>query len=196
MNHTKCFICTKDVSYQNMHKHLFSAAHSDDIKNALFKSKTYILSLSKPQPILINFKTKSKSFYLCYPCKHLNTALKPHNCNKTEENFKIIKDILNNMTEPTVKEDVKETVSTEEVDVLKKKVNQLQSIADRALDTEDALTDILSTIRDQNFESFKSHMTHIKSSYPDVFNKVYTSLGGEEGQEDEFDEELDEGEVK
>lgn len=193
MNHTKCPICTKNVSYQNMHKHLFSVAHEDDLKNALFKRKATIITFAKTKPVSICFKSQSKNYYLCYPCKHLSTTLKPHDCSKAEENLKIIKELLNKMTEPTVKEE-DEFISTKEVDSLKKRVDQLQDIADRALDAEDALSDILSEIQKDNFDSFKAHMTNIKSSYPVLFEKLYKSLGGEEGREDEFEE--SEGEVK
>ena len=192
MNHTKCPICTKDVSFPGLNKHLFSAAHADDLKNALFKRKATIITFAKIKPVSICFKSQSKNYYLCYPCKHLSTTLKPHDCSKAEENLKIIKELLNKMTEPTVKEE-DEFISTKEVDALKKRVDHLQSIADRALDAEDALSDILSKIKDQDFESFKSHMTNIKLSYPELFQKVYSSLGGEEGREDEF--EVSEGEV-
>jgi hypothetical protein len=130
-----------------------------------------------------------------------------HICKKEEENRKIIKEILTTMTEPIMREGEEKTVDLVieakpgELATLNLKVKRLQATIDRlqpvantALDTEDALSDMLEELKEKDFESFKNRMIKIKSKSYEVFSKMYKQLGGEEGKEGEFDE-VDEVEV-
>ena len=207
-NHTSCCICTKTVSFPGIGKHLFSKTHRDDLKNALFKRKSLILShIDKAKPVSIFFKSASKCFNICYPCKYLGNSMNDHICKKEEENRKIIKEILTTMTEPIMREGEEKTVDLVieakpgELATLNLKVKRLQATIDRlqpvantALDTEDALSDMLEELKEKDFESFKNRMIKIKSKSYEVFSKMYKQLGGEEGKEGEFDE-VDEVEV-
>jgi len=129
-----------------------------------------------------------------------------HICKKEEENRKIIKELLNSMTEPIMREGEENTVDLVieakpgELATLNLKVKRLQTIADRVIDMEDILSDMLEELKEKDFESFKNRMIKIKSNSYEVFSKMYKQLGGEEGKEWEFDEvdEVDqnEGEVR
>ena len=200
-NHTSCCICTKTVSFPGIGKHLFSKTHRDDLKNALFKRKSLILShIDKAKPVSIFFKSASKCFNICYPCKYLGNSMNDHICKKEEENRKIIKEILTTMTEPIMREGEDNTVDLVieakpgELATLNLKVKRLQTIADIVIDMEDILSDMLEELKEKDFESFKSRMIKIKSNSYEVFSKMYKQLGGEEGKEGEFDE-VDEVEV-
>lgn len=201
-NPTSCCICTKSVSFQGINKHLFSKTHRDDLKNALFKRKNLILShIDKAKPVSIFFKSPSKCFNICYPCKYLGNTMNDHICKHEAENRKIIKELLNSMTEPIMREGEDNTVDLVieakpgELATLKLTIKRLQLIADTALDTEDILSDMLEELKENDFESFKNRMIKIKSSNYKVFSKMYKQLGGEEGKEGEFDE-VDQDEVE
>ena len=186
MNHTSCCICTKSVSFQNIHKHIFSRAHEDNIKNALFKIKpSILLYIDKDKPISIYFKSPSKRYNICYPCKYLGSTMKPHVCDKGAENRKIIKEILTNMTE-LIKKDEVEVV---EDSTSKKEFERVSAIAERVFDMEDALYGILSKLQESDFDSFKNEMITLKRDYPKAFEAMYKQLGGEEGEEGFYDEE-------
>ena len=208
-NPTSCCICTKKVSFQGINKHFFSKTHRDDLKNALFKRKALILSqIDKAKPISIFFKSQSKCFNICYPCKYLGNTMNDHTCKKEEENRKIIKEILNSMTEPIMREGEEKTIDlvieakpgelatlNMKVKRLQGTVDRLQAVADRALDLQDILSAMLEELKENDFESFKSRMIKIKRDNPEIFSKMYKELGGEEGKEDEFDE-VDQEEVE
>jgi hypothetical protein len=124
-----------------------------------------------------------------------------HICKHEAENRKIIKEILTDMTEPIVKEgetvDLVIEAKPGELTILNMRVKRLQLIADRVIDMEDILSDMLEELKENDFESFKSRMIKIKSSSYEVFSKMYKQLGGEEGKEGEFDEvDQTEGEVR
>jgi hypothetical protein len=124
-----------------------------------------------------------------------------HICKHEAENRKIIKELLNSMTEPIMREGEDNTVDLVieakpgELATLKLTIKRLQLIADTALDTEDILSDMLEELKENDFESFKNRMIKIKSSNYKVFSKMYKQLGGEEGKEGEFDE-VDQDEVE
>jgi len=203
---TACVICTKpkDYSYASIHKHHFSNAHANDIKNALFTRKTLILSnIQNEKPISIYFKSPNKCFYICIPCSYLKPTTyrdgpKEHNCGNSAKNRELIKDILTNMTERIKKEgeEVVEEVSSEEVILLRETVKKLEEdtkkakkIDHRALDMKDALFSVMSDLREKDFELFKDKMTEMKREYSLAFEVIYKELGGVEGHESEFNEE-------
>jgi len=205
------------VSYQGINKHYFSASHHNDLCNALFKRKTMILEwISEYEKgkkagasfVPIYFKSPSKCYTICYPCKYLGPNIKEHKCNKMGDNCKKIKDILTNMTEaitaPFPPSPCSSTPSStpstprsgdDEVTALKKRIDILEKreatnkkIIDRAMDTQEVLWSILSEKQTLDFESFTKYMTSMKKDYPEVFAVMYRDLGGEEGKEDEYDE--------
>jgi predicted nucleic acid-binding OB-fold protein len=124
-----------------------------------------------------------------------------HICKHEAENRKIIKELLNSMTEPIMREGEDNTVDLVieakpgELATLNLKVKRLQTIADIVIDMEDILSDMLEELKEKDFESFKSRMIKIKSNSYEVFSKMYKQLGGEEGKEGEFDE-VDQEEVE
>jgi hypothetical protein len=131
-----------------------------------------------------------------------------HICKKEEENRKIIKEILTTMTEPIMREGEEKTIDLVieakpgelatlnlKVKRLQATIDRLQTVANTALDTEDALSDMLEELKEKDFESFKNRMIKIKSNSYEVFSKMYKQLGGEEGKEGEFDE-VDQEEVE
>jgi len=172
-----------------MHKHCFSKTHTDDIKNALFKIKpTILLYIDKDKPISIYFKSPSKRYNICYPCKYLGSSMKPHVCDKGAENRKIIKEILTNMTEP-IKKEKEEDEGEEEETKSKKEFERVSAIAERVFDMEDALYGFLSELQESDFDSFKYKMIKLKRDFPKAFEAMYKQLGGEEGEEGFYDEE-------
>jgi len=196
-----CIICSRIISWPAFYKHIFSCAHKNDIKNALFRSKTTIMrDIDKDKPVSLYFKNASKRYNICFPCRTMKKTLyndtpKAHICDKGAENRKIIKELLTSMTEP-VREEVVEEVSSEEVILLRETVKKLEGDAKkakkldhRALDMKDALSSVMSDLREKDFELFKDKMVEMKREYSLAFEVIYKELGGVEGHESEFNEE-------
>jgi hypothetical protein len=101
-----CFICSKQVTRSNKPKHLFSAAHTQDIFNEILKKKlafsAWVKSIEEGRPTVIpsifTSNTKlARGYKICYACKTLQEtpmAFSVCSCGDVAKNASVIRDIL------------------------------------------------------------------------------------------------------
>lgn len=105
-----CFLCKKEVTRSNKPKHLFSAAHAQDIFNEILKKKAafsaWLKSIEEGRPAVIpsifsSMTALARGYKICYACKTLQEtplAFSACSCGDVAKNASVIKDILETKT--------------------------------------------------------------------------------------------------
>jgi len=194
MDKTSCTLCKKEMSFNGFRKHFFSFTHAQDIIDAIHKRKAaledWVKSYEKSpastkHPTLLFTNNVNDSLYFCNVCK---TVRPVKNGNRpTCTHFKEIAEFIkHSLTQTPTAEQFQETpsVSTKELEDMKKKIASLEKQLKVARDIQNDLTEendryftCISHMHDEESSSYEVFMEVCKTKAPELHNKIEEDLG-------------------
>lgn len=163
-NHTACPLCSKDVSWSCLDKHIFAKAHVQDyLKPKMLASSQYALGswrkMTAARTVILDVKD-GVFLYMCLGCKKAKRSPLDHDhftkCGKGEEHLLMLRALVGEPTGEEVAAEPDEAVKLrKQIVILERKIKNMEEVNEEFADESIELTSLFKRVTGFKVNEFK-----------------------------------------